>query len=76
MKSFKMKNYTEAKKYLEKAFESGGKNNAVLLSHYGDILYQLGDIENAKLNWKNAFEKDNSVEGLKEKIERGTLYEE
>ena len=25
----------------------------------------------AKLNWKNAFEKDNSVEGLKEKIERG-----
>lgn len=73
---FKMKNYTEAKKYLEKAFESGGKNNAVLLSHYGDILYQLGDIENAKLNWKNAFEKDNSVEGLKEKIERGTLYEE
>jgi len=73
---FKMENYTDAKKFQEKAIAASGKNNAVLLDHYGDILYQLGEKNNALENWNKALEKDNSIEGLKEKIERGTLYEE
>ena len=37
------KKYTEAKEWIEKAILNGGEKNAVILEHYGDILFKLGD---------------------------------
>ena len=72
---YRLSNFEEAKKLMEKAFASGGKS-PVLIDHYGDILYKLGNTKEAKENWEKAFEKDPNIEGLKEKIERGSLDEE
>jgi Flp pilus assembly protein TadD, contains TPR repeats len=45
--------YKEAKKVIEKAINSG-KASYIHFEHYGDILYQLGDVDNAVLQWQKA----------------------
>jgi tetratricopeptide (TPR) repeat protein len=46
----------KAKKYLELALKNGGDKNGEVVKHYGDVLYQLKDYNNALLNWKKALE--------------------
>ena len=38
---------------MEKAMQHN-KDSAVQVEHYGDILFYLGDVEAAVLNWKKA----------------------
>lgn len=45
--------YKEAKKYLEKALKNAPEN-ALILEHYGDILYKLGETDKAIEQWKKA----------------------
>jgi tetratricopeptide (TPR) repeat protein len=45
---YQMKKYEDAKIWVGKAIGNSGKANGTLLEHYGDILYQLNDKENAK----------------------------
>ncbi|MDO3626834.1 tetratricopeptide repeat protein [Mucilaginibacter sp. BT774] len=55
---FKQKKYAEAKTWMEKALVHNNKDNSpVQYEHYGDIMFQLGDINTALQNWKKA--KDN-----------------
>jgi len=51
---FKRKDYSLAKFYIESALENGGNDNAVLVEHYGDILYMLGEKQKAVEEWKKA----------------------
>ncbi|MBT3622335.1 MAG: hypothetical protein HN535_06280 [Flavobacteriales bacterium] len=60
---------------MEKALQNGGDKSAVVVEHYGDILYQLGDVEGAIIQWKNAKELGVASKFLNQKIEDRKLYE-
>ena len=65
--------YKESKEYLEKA----AKNEAsgVIIMHYGDVLFKLGDIDNAVKQWERAKGLDDSLEMIDKKIADRKLYE-
>ncbi len=74
---YQLGRYTEAKKYMDKAFiASGDTIDATLLEHMGDIFFQLGEKENAIKYWKQALETDKDNTLLQKKIKDRTLYEE
>jgi predicted negative regulator of RcsB-dependent stress response len=70
-----MKNYQEAKKHLEKALTTS--SDATMIEHYGDVLYQLGDKEEALKQWIRAKEKGEGEpsELITKKIKDKKLYE-
>lgn len=51
---FKQKNYPEAKTWIEKAIADDKDKSATQVEHYGDILFYLGDVNAAVLNWTKA----------------------
>jgi tetratricopeptide (TPR) repeat protein len=59
--------FKEAKKTIERVFP-GGKASAVNYEHYGDILYQLGNIEDAVVQWQKAKSLHGDSEVLNKKI--------
>ncbi|MBI1768467.1 MAG: tetratricopeptide repeat protein [Bacteroidetes bacterium] len=59
--------YKEAKKIMERAF-IGEKASATNYEHYGDILYQLGEIEDAVIQWQKAKSLHGDNEVLNKKI--------
>lgn len=66
--------YREAKKVIERAI-STGKANATHFEHYGDILYQLGEIDNAVKQWEKARGLNAKSETLNKKIANRKIYE-
>lgn len=72
---YKQKKYREARKIMERVIGSG-KANATHLEHFGDILYQLGDVDLAVQYWKKAREQSGTAsELLDKKIANRKLYE-
>lgn len=66
---YKMKNYTEALDWIEQALEQpDAKERPDLYMHYGDILFQLGKIDKAVLQWQNALQKGGDKEVLEQRI--------
>lgn len=51
---FKIKNYREARIWIEKAINNGKRKNSIQLDHYGDILFHLDDRASAVDAWKKA----------------------
>ncbi len=72
---YKLQKYEESKEWLFKAMKNDGEENAVILEHYGDVLYQLGDVENAIEYWKKARENGSDSEMIDKKIADKKLYE-
>ncbi len=72
---YKMKNYSEAKNWLGKALGNSGGNDPILLEHYGDVLFQMNDIESAIQYWIKAQDKGGASELLDKKIADRRLYE-
>jgi tetratricopeptide (TPR) repeat protein len=72
---YELKEYEQAKEWMLKALTNGGDKSAVVVEHYGDILYQLGDVESAISQWKKAKELGEASKFLNQKIEEGKLYE-
>ena len=72
---YELKEYVKAKEWMLKALTNGGDKSAVVVEHYGDILYQLGDVESAISQWKKAKELGEASKFLNQKIEEGKLYE-
>lgn len=72
---YQMKKYDDAKVWIGKAIESGGKTNGTLLEHYGDILYQLGETESAIKYWMDAKKNGGNSILLDKKIAEKKLYE-
>jgi tetratricopeptide (TPR) repeat protein len=64
---FSREKYREAKKVIEKAIATG-EASATHFEHYGDILFQLGNIDEAVTQWRKAKSLDNSNEMIEKKI--------
>lgn len=69
---FMLGNYNEAKLYLEKAIEVGGKS-AVMLDHLADTESKLGNNGKAIELWKNALELDPTKTEIQNKIDKGAI---
>lgn len=67
---FKMNNYSEALVYIEKAFNNNTDSSAVIVEHYGDIVYHTGDVDKANELWKLAKTYGEGSEFLDAKIEK------
>ncbi len=65
--------YKESKKFLEKA--ASLDNDATIIEHYGDVLFQLGDIEGAIIQWEKARTLGGASENIDKKIADKKLYE-
>ena len=72
---YKQARFNEAKKWLEKAMINGGDKSAVILEHYGDVLYKLGDIETAINYWQKAQKAGKGSDFLEQKIIEKKLIE-
>jgi tetratricopeptide (TPR) repeat protein len=67
--------YNEAKDWIEKAILNGGEKNAVILEHYGDILFKLNEKNKALEYWIKAKEAGKGSDFLEKKIAEKTLFE-
>ncbi|GJM29524.1 MAG: hypothetical protein DHS20C17_21590 [Cyclobacteriaceae bacterium] len=65
--------YKEAKKFLELALEKDA--SGTIIEHYGDVLFKLGDIENAVKQWNRAKGMDDTSDMIDKKIADRKLYE-
>ncbi|ALI98778.1 tetratricopeptide repeat protein [Rufibacter tibetensis] len=70
---YKMKEYPEAKRLLEKAVANS--SDATIIEHYGDVLYQLGQRDLALKQWVRANQVGGASEGISKKIKDKKLYE-
>ena len=65
--------YKEAKKFLELALQEDA--SGTIIEHYGDVLFKLGDIENAVKQWNRAKGMDDTSDLIDKKIADRKLYE-
>ena len=73
---YKSKSYSDALVYIKKAINNGGDKSAIIVEHYGDILYNLNKIHEAKTQWEKAQKLGNGTKYLEQKIKKGELIEE
>lgn len=66
--------YKDAKRIIERAIGTG-KASASHFEHYGDILYKLGDVDNAVKQWERARGLNAKSEILNKKIANRKIYE-
>jgi len=70
---FKLKRYQDALFYIKSAFENGGAESQVIVEHYGDIQFGIGNVEAALELWKLSNEMGNNSEGLLKKIKEKAI---
>jgi tetratricopeptide (TPR) repeat protein len=69
-----MKDYQQAKQYLEKAVNNKAVSSTIT-EHYGDVLFKLGEKEKALEQWKKAKSTGKNDPQLNKKIETGLIVE-
>ena len=72
---YEMGDYADAKIWMQKSLTNGGDKSAVVVEHYGDILYKLGEVKLAVEQWKIAKDLGDGSNELSKKITEGELYE-
>jgi Tfp pilus assembly protein PilF len=72
---YKLQRYDDAKTWVGKALEDKDSVSAEVMEHYGDILYKLGNSEQAVEYWKKAKAKGPGSVLLERKIAERKLYE-
>ena len=72
---FKQHKYDKALIQIEKAYINGGNKNAVIVEHYGDILFKLNEKEKAIEKWNEALLLGKGSEFLDKKVIEKTLIE-
>jgi tetratricopeptide (TPR) repeat protein len=72
---FQMGRYADARSWMEKALAGTAEPDGVLLEHYGDILFELGDRSAAMEQWKLAQAKGDASEVIGRKITEGKRVE-
>ena len=72
---YKVGKYAEAETVILKALKIDGDSSAVVLEHYGDILYKLGQPEKALEYWQKATAAGKGSDFLEKKIKEKKLYE-
>lgn len=72
---FQLQDYENAKVYMEKALKYENSPSAIMLEHYGDILYHLGDRNEAISFWKKAEGGEETTDLLYRKIKDQKYYD-
>ncbi|MEN0005764.1 MAG: tetratricopeptide repeat protein [Bacteroidota bacterium] len=72
---YKKKEYEKAAEWLKKAAESNLTNAPDTFEHYGDVLYQLGDVEQAVRYWTQAQDNGSKSSLIEKKIADRKFYE-
>ena len=73
---FKQGNYSLARIYLQNALDKTKEPSAELFEHYGDILFMLGEVDEAVTYWQKALEAGSeSAELLQKKIKNKKYIE-
>lgn len=71
---FMRQKYKEAKKVMQKAFDKDPDNvSAIHYEHFGDILFKLGNVDEAVKNWKIAKGMNPKAELIDQKIAQRKL---
>ncbi len=70
---YKMERYQDALYYIKRAFERGGAQSSVIVEHYGDIQFKVGNHKAAVELWKLSKELGNKSKVIIEKIENYTV---
>ncbi len=65
--------YEDALEWILKALKSGGEKSGVIMEHYGDILFQLGEEQKAVEQWKIALELGDHSDELPQKVQSEKL---
>jgi tetratricopeptide (TPR) repeat protein len=73
---FIRKDYKKAKEFLEKAMVDSSSVSGTIVEHYGDVLFKLGERDNAVAQWKKAKRMGETTELLDKKIATGALHEQ
>lgn len=71
---FAREKYRDARRIMERIMESG-EATATHLEHYGDILYKLGEVNEAVKQWEKAKSLNANSEILNQKIANRKIYE-
>jgi len=71
---FQSNKFDDAKVWVGKAIENGGRGNGTLLEHYGDVLFKLGEVENAVKYWMDAKKAGGASELIDKKIGDKKIY--
>lgn len=66
--------YKEAKRIIERAVNVS-KPSATHVEHFGDILFKLGDVDGAVVQWEKARGLNGNQDSLNRKIENRKVYE-
>ena len=72
---FQLKDYEGAKKYMDLAMKHESEPSGVMLEHYGDILFHLGQKNEALSYWKKAEGSPEASDKLSQKIKEGKYHE-
>ncbi len=72
---FQLNDFTGAKEWQEKAMKAGGDKSGTIIEHYGDILFQLGNKEDALKYWKQAKDLGTDSPSIDKKISGGKYVE-
>ena len=67
--------YSEAKKWIDKAIHDGGATNGTIIEHAGDIEFKLGNMNEAVELWKKAKATGDHSEQIDRKINDRSYYE-
>ena len=65
---YQLKDYENAEIWIKKALTHGGEKNGVILEHYGDVQYQLDNIDKAVEYWHKAKETGKASKDIDLKI--------
>ena len=72
---FRMGRYEDARRWIEKAIASGGGEEGVIVEHYGDILFALGEESMAVEKWRQASELGGASDNILRKVQQGRPVE-
>lgn len=72
---FQSGDYKGAKEFMDQAMEYETEPSGVMLEHYGDILYHLGEKSEAISYWKKAEKSPEASDKLPQKIKEGKYHE-
>ena len=75
MLCLKYDRYFSAEIWIKKALLNGSEKSPVVIEHYGDILFKLGKIEEALIQWQKAMALDLENKNLQKKIKDKKIYE-
>lgn len=71
---YKMKEYKGAKDWIGRAIEKDN-TDPTILEHYGDVVFQLGEQEEAVRYWQQAIDNGGKSELLDKKVSEGKMFE-